>query len=258
MSDQPPAIRLALAERVATITLERPPLNVLDLASLARLEDVLVELADRDDLAVVVLRGAGARAFSAGVAVEDHTKEKIPAMLATFHGALRRLMALDAVTVAAVHGHCLGGGMELALSCDLVVASDDARFGQPEIKVGCYPPWAAALYPRRIGAGRAAELILSGRIADCAEAERLGLVARRAPAGELEAALDALLAELTAHSTPVLRLAKRALRAGRELPFDAAVAECERLYLEELTATEDVAEGVAAFLARRPPRWQHR
>jgi cyclohexa-1,5-dienecarbonyl-CoA hydratase len=253
-----PTILLERAERTATITLNRPPLNILDIPTITLLGEAVEELAADTDLQVLILRGAGNRAFSAGVAVQDHTPDKVTAMLETLHGAIRRLRDLDAVTVAAVHGHCLGGGMELALACDLVIAEDGARFGQPEIELGCFAPVASALLPSRIGPGRTLDLLLTGRNLVCEEAERLGLVTRRVPEGRLEATVAALVAGITARSAPVTRLTKKAVRAGRDLPFDEALAETERIYKEELLPLEDLEEGAAAFLAKRRPVWRHR
>jgi len=246
------------AGRTATLTLNRPPLNILDLDTLARLNEAIAELSGDADLQVVVLRGAGERAFSAGVSVQDHTPDKVKAMLDGLHGAIRGLMDLPAIAVAAVHGHCLGGGMELALGCDLVLATDDARFGQPEIEIGCYPPAAAALYPRLLGPGRTLELLLTGRTLACEEAERLGLVTWRVEAGGLDLGIARVLADLTAKSAAVTCLTKKAVRAGRDLAFPEALRETERLYLDELCATADMEEGLAAFLAKRKPVWQHR
>jgi cyclohexa-1,5-dienecarbonyl-CoA hydratase len=251
-------IRLEKGDRIATLTVDRPPLNVLEIATLERLREVVTELAKDDDLALVVVRGAGEKAFSAGVSIHDHTPDKVGPMLAAFHGALNRLRDLDAVTVAAVHGHCLGGGMELALACDLVVATDDARFGQPEIELGCYPPYAAALYPSLLGAGRTLDLLLTGRTIGIDEAERMGFVTRRAAKGELDAALATLTEQLLGKSTAVLRLTKQVVRAGRDLPFQEAVAHAERSYLDDLCATADMQEGIASFLEKRKPVWQHR
>lgn len=251
-------VSLLRRQRVATLTLERPPLNVLDLATLAALGRAMESLADDAGLQVLVVRGAGEKAFSAGVSVQDHTPERVAEMLERFHGALAALRELPAVTLAAVRGHCLGGGMELAAACDLVLAEEGARFGQPEVKLGCFPPFAAALLPARLGPGRTLELLATGRTLDAGEALRLGLVTHLAPAGELEARLEEVLAGLTAASTPVLRLIKRAVAAGAELGFPQALAETERLYTQELTATEDMEEGLRAFLEKRPPRWKHR
>jgi len=244
--------------RTATITLNRPPLNILDIPTIAFLGEAMSELAADPDLQVLVVRGAGNRAFSAGVAVQDHTPDKVIAMLETLHGAIRRLRDLDAITVAAVQGHCLGGGMELALACDLLIAEDGARFGQPEIELGCFAPVAAALLPPRLGAGRTLDLLLTGRSLNSEEAERLGLITRRVPEGRLEATMAALVAGIIARSAPVTRLTKKAVRAGRDLPFDEALAETERIYKEELLPLEDLEEGVAAFVEKRKPTWRHR
>jgi cyclohexa-1,5-dienecarbonyl-CoA hydratase len=148
--------------------------------------------------------------------------------------------------------------MELALGCDLVLATDDARFGQPEIELGCYPPAAAALYPRLLGTARTLELLLSGRTLSCEEAERLGLVTWRVEAGGLDLGIARVLADLTAKSAAVTRLTKRAVSAGRDLPFDAAIEETEQIYLQDLCATADMEEGLTAFLEKRKPVWQHR
>jgi len=239
--------------RAATITIDRPPLNILDIPTIQRLGEAISEL---EDAQLVVIRGAGDRAFSAGVAVQDHTPELVGPMLESLHGAIRKLRDLSAVTVAAVRGHCLGGGMELALACDLVIATEDARFGQPEIELGCYPPVAAALYPSLIGTGRTLDLLLTGRTLTCEEAERMGLIARRVE--NLDEGLAKLSSEILAKSAAVVRLTKKAVRAGRDHGFSEALDESERLYLDELCPTADMAEGIAAFLEKRRPVWKHR
>jgi cyclohexa-1,5-dienecarbonyl-CoA hydratase len=244
--------------RLATIVLNRPPLNILDLPLITELEELLTDLATTDELQVLVLRGAGDKAFSAGVAVEDHTADKVEEMLSCFHGAIRQLLDLPAITIAAVRGHCLGGGMELAAGCDLVLASDGSRFGQPEIALGCFPPLAAALYPRRIGRQRTTDLLLSGRTITAREAVDVGFIARCLPEAELDQAVDEMTRHLLSHSSAVARLTKRAIRAGCERPFAEALAECEKIYLEELTETEDMHEGLAAFVDKRAPAWKHR
>jgi cyclohexa-1,5-dienecarbonyl-CoA hydratase len=244
--------------RVATLTLNRPPLNVLDLEALTVLGKTLAQLADDGDLMLVFVRGAGERAFSAGTAVQDHAPERVAAMLAAMHEAVRRLRALPAITVAAVSGHCLGGGMEIAMACDLVIATEDSRFGQPEVELGCFPPAAAALYPPRLGHGRTLAMLAFGQPFTAGEAERLGLVQRLLPAGWLADGCHKLAAELAGKSAPVLRLIKQAVAAGGRLPFEQALAEAERIYLEELSQLDDMREGVAAFLAKRRPEWKHR
>ena len=258
----PPTVHWSVAPSeeglgIATVTLDRPPLNVLDLEMIAGLREAAEELATRDDVQLVVLRGAGERAFSAGVAIEIHTPERIPEMIESFHGALRAWWRLAPLTVAAVHGHCLGGGMELASVCDLVLAEPGARFGQPEIRVGCYPPVAAALYPALLGPGRTLDLISTGRVIDAVEAERIGFVTRLAEGG-LDSALETLVGEITSHSAIAQRLGKKAVRASLGDRFERALVASEKIYLEEMAHTHDVDEGARAFLDKREPNWRHR
>ena len=244
--------------RVGELTLNQPPLNILDLETLEELGRRLDELAGDDELQLLWLRAAGEEAFSAGSAVQDHAPDRARAMLTTFHRALTTLRRLPAVTIAVVRGHCLGGGLELAACCDMVLAADDSRFGQPEVDLGCFPPAAAALFPARLGSARTLELLLSGRLLDCAAAERLGLVTWRVPAAELEAKAGEIAKRITSKSAAVTRRIKRAVRAAEGRTFADALAETERLYLEDLLATEDAREGVAAFLDKRSPQWRHR
>lgn len=251
-------VGLTIDETVATVTLDRPPLNILDLETIAGLAEVAEVLRAHEGLQLVILRGATPRAFSAGVAIEIHTPELIPTMIGAFHDALRRWWRLPCLTVAAVEGHCLGGGMELAAVCDLVVADAEARFGQPEIYVGCFPPVAAALYPQLLGLGRSLDLIVTGRQLDGREAERMGFVTRLAKAGELTACVDGLIGEVTRQSAVAQRLGKKAVRAGLGNAFEDALEKAERIYLEEMAKTADVAEGAQAFLEKRQPTWRHR
>ena len=244
--------------RVATLVLNRPPLNILDLASISAFSRALEELTNDDDLQILLIRGAGSQAFSAGVAVQDHTPDRVREMLSGFHAAIRALRRVPAVTVAVVKGHCLGGGMELAASCDMVAATDDSSFGQPEIKLGCYPPLAAVLYPRLFGAAATCDLLLTGRTIDCSEAEEIGLVTRRASRPEFETVLAELVDGISEHSAAVTRVTIRAIRASRAENYDQALAESERLYLEELANTSDMNEGINAFIQKRTPVWKHR
>jgi len=237
------AILLEYEGRFARITLARPPLNILDLDHLAELERRVKDVG-RSDAAILLLDAApGSRAFSAGNAVEDHTRERAPAMLERFHSAIRALLALDAIVVADVRGPALGGGCELCLACDLVYATEGAVFGQPEIDVGCFPPVAAALLPRRIGWTRAVAMIATGRRLAAGAAMDAGLVT---DVGDDAAAIG--VRQLTARSPDVLRVLKRALRAG-------TMGEAERLYRADLLGLADCAEGVRAFLEKRAPHW---
>lgn len=247
--------KIERGERLATLRLDAPPLNILDLELMQALAGAVHDLSGDDSIACLVLRGSE-KAFSAGVSVVDHTRDKIATMLERFHGLLRRFEEFPAPVLGAVEGHCLGGGMELAMACDLRVCSEDARFAQPEIRLACYPPWAAARYATELGRAATADVILSGRSLDAEEALRLGVVSRVLPTEDFDKRLNALLAEVLAASTPVLRLAKKAMAGdGRGA---TALAEAERIYLEDLTQLEDLDEGLAAFSEKRPPEWKHR
>jgi len=245
-------------DRSAELVLAKPPLHILDLDLLERLEARLSELAADPKLQVLVLRAEGGKAFCAGVAVQDHTADKVERTLGAFHGAIRALRALDAFTLAVVDGACLGGGMELAAACDYVIAGERAKFGQPEIQLGCFPPVAAALLPRRLGAGVALELILSGRTVGADEALALGLVHERVSSDSLPTRVRDLVGTVTTKSAVATRFAKRAVRAGEERGFEPALAEAERLYLRELASSRDMTEGIEAFLEKRPAVWEHR
>lgn len=250
-------IRYETDGSVARCTLARPPLNILTIDMLDELNRALEAAAAAPALKALVLRGDG-RAFSAGVAVEDHLGDRVKPMLDAFHRVFRTLHALDCVTVAAVHGITLGGGAELATFCDVVVAADSARLGQPEITVGVFPPIAALHYPRRIGLARTVRLLLSGEVIGAAEAERIGLVDRVVPGDRLDEAVEAELARYTAQSAAVLRLGKRAVREAADRPFDEALATLEELYHHQLMTTEDAVEGLRAFVEKRKPVWKDR
>lgn len=244
-----------LEDRVAWITLDRPPLNVLDIAMMRRCSNALADAEERGAVAVV-WKGAGDRAFSAGVEIRQHTPDLVDRMLEHFHELFRRMDRMDAVQIASVRGHCLGGGMELACFCDLVLATESSAFSQPEIDVGCFPPVAAALLPSRIGPQRAAEAVLLGRKYSAAEMEAMGLVNRLVPDDGIEEATRELVQELLEKSPAVLALARKALRAGRPVDFGASLERVEKIYLDELCETEDIQEGIDAFLQRRRPVWK--
>lgn len=250
-------IRVALRDRVATLTLDRPPLNVLDIAMMHKLETQLVQL--RDSEAKVVVLAANGKAFCAGVDVADHTAEKVEEMIQAFHGVFRALWALPQPVLGVVAGAALGGGMELALACDLLVAADKAKFGQPEIKVGVFPPIAALLLPRMVGRQAALECILTGETWSAERAFELGLVNALCPADQLTHLATTWAQRLVALSGPIVQLAKKATLIGwDQATLDSRLTQIEQLYLKDLMALEDAHEGLAAFVEKRHPRWKDR
>ena len=251
-------IRLKLEDRVARITLARPPLNVLNIAMMREISEALLDSAQREVVAIVFEADKNCRAFSAGVAIEEHVEETIYQMLDAFHAIFRQLEQIAKPTIALVDGAALGGGCELVAACDIVIASDRSRFGQPEIKLGVFPPVAAILLPLVIGEKRARELILTGEIIDATEASRLGLCSHVTPPAHLEAKLLEVLSKLKELSGTSLQFAKQALDLGRSRTLDAALTEQENVYLHELMKTADANEGIKAFMEKRKPVWRHR
>lgn len=250
-------INLGFREHRASLVLNRPPLNILNLEMLDELMEALEEVEAEEGCKVLTVRGEG-KAFSAGVDVADHTEERVATMLRSFHKALLKLFYLEVPTIAQVHGHCLGGGLELAMACDLVYAASGSTLGQPEIKLAAFPPFGAAMYPLLLGVRGASELILLGRNISAEEAVEMGLANAVFPDEELEQKVKEVCAELEGHSQVALRLAKKAMRSAMHLGPPEAVTAAERVYLEELMATEDAREGIAAFMEKRKPVWRDR
>ena len=250
-------VELAVTPPVARLGLHNPPLNVIDLPMMRELQQALAEIEARSDISVVLFEGDTC-AFSAGVDVKAHVPEHVHEMLTSFHAVIRAIVASRKITIAAVQGACLGGGAELAAVCDMVYTARDATWGFPEIKLGCYPPVAAVALPALVGQKRAAELILTGRQISGDEAVAIGLANRSAHANELAAVVDETVSQLQAMSPAALALAKKSIYAWDAIHFDKGLARAERIYLEELIATEDACEGIAAFLEKRSPKWTGR
>ena len=252
-----PGWQLLGEDGVARLVLDHPPVNLLTRAVLRGLRGALAELAARRDLRVLILSAAG-KHFSAGADVAEHLPPEHERLIPEFLDTLAALDAFPLPTVAAVAGRCLGGGFELVLAADVVIATRGASFGQPEILLGVVPPAAAAWLPQRCGRGLAAELVFTGDPIDADAAQRAGLVRQVVADGELDTAALAFAARIARHSGAALRVAKRSLRAGRAANADAALAETGRLYVESLMSTEDANEGLRAFVERRNPAWRHR
>ena len=220
------------------------------------LAQVLSQIEATPESAIVVLSGRGT-AFSAGVDVAAHTPDKVEEMLAKFHSVIRSLVSTKKVTIAAVDGHCLGGGAELAMMCDIVYTSDDSQWGFPEIKLGCYPPVACAALAALVGQKRAAELILTGRSISGREAAQIGL-ATASVAGDPSSAVEECIRHLLQLSPTTLALAKEAFYSWDSIHFDKGLARAEKIYFEDLMKTEDAQEGIRAFMEKRAPKWTGR
>ena len=250
-------IRVAVLDGLATITLDRPPVNVLTAAMLCELASALNRVAADETVRVVRITAVG-KAFSAGVDVADHFGDLLPAMMEALAELFTAFANVPQPIVAVVSGAAFGGGLEVVLGCDLVIASENATFGQPEVKLGVFAPPATVLLPRRIGLGPATAMLLTGEAVTAGEAKRLGLVNEVFAADGFDGAASAWIEKLLRLSGATLRLAKRALRESLELETADAHAEVNHIYMNELMATDDAHEGLKAFVEKRPAAWKHR
>ena len=239
---------------VARIALRNPPLNVIDVPMMEELAQALTEIQTHPDVSVVVIRGEG-KVFSAGVDVAAHTPDRVEEMLTKFHTVIRALLNMKKVTIAAVQGHCLGGGAELAMICDVVYTSTSALWGFPEIKLGCYPPVACTALAALVGQKRAAELILTGKTIGGIEAAEIGLANHAVAEEQLHAAVDETVQQLLRLSASSLAITKKAVYAWDAAHFDKGLARAEKIYLEDLLKTADAQEGIRAFIEKRAPKW---
>lgn len=242
--------------RVARVTLAAPKANILDQPMVEALDGIFHELNGKRGLCAIVV-GAEGPHFSFGASIEEHVPEQISGALSRLSNLLRLMSKAPAPTIAAVRGQCLGGGLELVLGCDLVIAEETAQLGVPEIKLAVFPPAASALLPVRIGAAGAAALALTGASWSGKEAKRQGLVARLAPEGGLEAELEAWLdQDFLPRSPAAFRYATRAIRMRVVETLDTVLPHLDMLYLDELMREPDAVEGIQAFMEKRAPVWR--
>jgi cyclohexa-1,5-dienecarbonyl-CoA hydratase len=251
-----PKITLTNDANAYRITLDDPPLHILDIAMLDELRDAVGAVSN--DRHALILDATGTKAFSAGASVQDHVGDRVAGMLERFHDCFRMLARLDLVTVALVRAPALGGGCELALACDFVLASERARFALPEITLGVFPPIAAWQLSRQLTPRKGLEMLLTGDSLDAATAERMGLVNAVFPLEEFDRSAESWLDRLYRQSASSLRIAKKAFRLAQADAFEERLSAVERLYLDELMKTEDAAEGLDAFIGKRKPVWTNR
>jgi cyclohexa-1,5-dienecarbonyl-CoA hydratase len=203
-----------------------------------------------------VITQAGEKAFSTGVDVKDHTSDKVDEMIEVFHQIFRIMATLDLPTLAVVNGHALGGGCEVAIFCDMVIASEKSQFGQPEIKLAVYPSMVVAWLYRLIGAKKTFEIILTGESIDAKEAERIGLINLAVPEDRLAEEVAKFIKRLADMSPVALKWAKRAVLAGMDVDFEQALQRSEAIYKGNLMKTHDANEGLTAFMEKRQPVWK--
>lgn len=257
MSAESPSVSFTVRDDVAYVTLDAPPYNILTCALMERLREALARAAGDASLKAIAINANG-KAFSAGADVGEHAPERAAELMRSFGGLFRELAALELPLLMAVDGAALGGGFELVMMADVLLASDRATFGQPEIRLGFFAPVGVVRLPALVGPAKATEITCSGRTYTAEEMLRYGLVSRVVPPAELGQALETALDELRRASPLILRMNVRQLKRLSARPFAEALAQAEAAFLEELMATEDVREGIASFFEKRRPQWKNR
>jgi len=250
-------IKYQFADGVARITLNHPPLNVLNISMMKEINGVLEGLVNETNLKLLVFDAEG-KAFCAGVDVSEHMGDTAIEMIKIFHQIFRNMIAINKPSLAVVQGAALGGGCELAIFCDFIIAVETAKFGQPEIQVGVFPPVACMLLPRIIPQAKAMELLLTGAVIGAPEALSIGLINKSVPAEELKQAETTFISKITNLSATVLRYTKLAALKQQQESFLKYLAEVEDIYLNQLMKTVDAQEGLNSFLAKRKAVWKNK
>ena len=250
-------LKLEKSQGVARVTLARPKHNVMNIEMMRELNALLEAFSADADLKCVVLLGEGP-SWCAGVEVADHKPEMVDEMIATFNRIFELTERIEVPLIAAVHGACLGGGMELAIACDVIIASQKAMFGQPEIKLGFFPPYAAMRLPQLVGPSRAVEICTTGKRYPAEEALTMGMIGYCVEDGLLAETTDKLIKEIAYNSPLIIRLNKRAVKKHLGLDFQSAVDGVSDMFLNQLMKTEDTLEGIASYEEKRKPVWKNR
>jgi len=249
--------RLTKEKGVARIVLNRPKHNVLNINMMQELTALLDGLSNDADLKCVVIEADGA-SWCAGVEVSDHKPALAPDMIRVFDALLKQIHALPVPSIAAVHGACLGGGMEVAIACDMIVAAKTAIFGQPEIKLGFLPPYAAVRLPHLVGPSKAIEICTTGRRYSAKAVYEMGLVAELLAVEAFDEGVAKLVKEIQHCSPLIIRLNKKAVTQHLDMDFNAAMESVGSLFLNELMKTGDTREGIKSFEEKRRPQWKNK
>jgi cyclohexa-1,5-dienecarbonyl-CoA hydratase len=251
------SIKLRIDTGVARMTLDRPEHNLLNEAMLRELADGISFVGERDDVKLIILDSAH-KVFCGGIDIGEYTSQRVFQMLDAFHAAFSCMLEVAKPIVCVVNGPAIGGGAELAAFGDLVIATPKARFAQPEISIGVFPPLASTILPFLVGPKMALELVLTGEAVTAERALELGLVNRLVPESKVEQTVNELVSRITQHSGPVLTMAKKAILGGMGMSLRDGLKHSMKIFLNELYRLEDSQEGLRALVEKRKPNWKNR
>jgi len=258
MGDEFKYIEFNVEQDFARLTLNRPPLNVINIEMLKEINKVLKKALDMGEIKLLVIDAKG-QAFSAGLDIKDHRPGKIESLITLFHRMFFILKDFKVPVMSVVNGTgAFGGGCELAVFCDIVIASENAKFVQPEMKVGVIPPIAAITYPRIIGTHATYEMLFTGKEYKAPQASRMGLISKAIADDKLDAEVNRVIKKITSNSLIITKLLKQSIEKARYMNFDDALKESEKTYTKSLMRTSDMREGLDAFLEKRKPVWKNK
>jgi cyclohexa-1,5-dienecarbonyl-CoA hydratase len=250
-------IKFDTSTDVARITLHNPPYNVLTVPLMTEMAEAIESLNGRGDIKAILLESSQ-KTFSAGISLEDSRPDRVFQTLDAFNRVFQAIHEISKPLFVVVNGPAIGAGSELVAFGDLVIATPNAKFSQPEVKMGVFPPFAAIMLPQLIGPKKTYELILTGQPLTAQEAHQLGFVNRVVPEAELKKTVDEFLAKVAEFSGPVLEMTKRVIGSSIGLPLSQAMKKSQDIYLNQLMALEDVQEGLRAVLEKRKPVWKNK
>jgi cyclohexa-1,5-dienecarbonyl-CoA hydratase len=251
------SIKMRIDAGVARMTLDRPEHNLLNEAMVRELADGISFAGERGDVKLIVLDSAH-KVFCGGIDIGEYTSQRVFQMLDAFHAAFSGMLEVAKPVVCVVNGPAIGGGAELAAFGDLVIATPKARFAQPEISIGIFPPLASTILPFLVGPKIALELVLTGEAVTAERALELGLVNRLVPEAKIEQTVNELVSRITEHSGPVLTMAKKAILGGMGMSLRDGMKHSMNIFLNELYRLEDSQEGLRALVEKRKPNWKNR
>src|ERR1700720_4317171 len=250
-------VKFRINDGVARLTLNRPDHNLLNEAMLREIADGIVFSGEHDDIKLIAIDSA-CKVFSGGVDIGEYTAQRVYQMLEAFHAAFAGMLEASKPVLCVVNGPAIGGGAGLAAFGDLVIATPKARFAQPEITIGVFPPLASTILPFLVGPKRALEIILTGEAITAERALEFGLVNRLVPEAQLEAAVSEFIHRISGHSGPVLTMAKKAILGGMGMSLKDGLKNSMNIFLNELYRLEDSQEGLRALVEKRKPNWKNR